>query len=148
MIKAVLFDNDGVMSRWLLPRFKMRRLAKQLRQDGIKVGMLSNVFWGVAQVYKLSRGYNGYDVLLLSYKERMAKPNPDFYMLAVKRLNLKPHEILFVDNRRELLEPAKKLGFKTLHSRSAKQLLIDVNHAIYKSNKKQPLKRSHIIGRG
>lgn len=148
MIKAILFDNDGVMSKWLLPRFRMRRLAKQLRQDGIKVGMLSNVIWGFAQVYKLTRGYDGYDLVLLSYKEKMSKPNPDFYMLAVKKFGLKPHEILFVDNRKDLLVPAQKLGFKTLHSKSARQLLVDINHLLSKENKRPPKRHPHLIGRG
>ena len=133
MIKAVLFDNDGVMSRFTIPRPAMRKLVRELKGHGIKVGMLSNVKWFVP-IYKLWRSYNGFDVLLLSYREKIAKPNPEFYRLAIKQLGVKSQEILFIDNKQKNLEPAQQLGFKTLHSTSGKQAHQDIKDCILKEN--------------
>lgn len=135
MIKAVLFDNDGVMSRFTIPRPAMRRLAQELRARGIKVGMLSNVTWAEALVYKLWHSYIGYDVLLLSYREKIAKPNPEFYKEAIERFDVEPQEILFIDNKEKFLEPAQKLGLKTLHSTSARQVHRDTIAIIQKENR-------------
>jgi hypothetical protein len=71
MIKAVLFDNDGVLSEWFIPKWKVRRLAKTLPARGIKIGMLSNVIYMLLPIYKLSHSYIGFDVMLLSCQEKM-----------------------------------------------------------------------------
>jgi putative hydrolase of the HAD superfamily len=42
------------------------------------------------------------------------KPQKKIYQIAIKRLKLKPEQMLFIDNSRENLEGAKKLGLKTL----------------------------------
>lgn len=137
MIKAVLFDNDGVMSRFTIPRPAMRKLAKNLQANGIKVGMLSNIIRPSAQIYKLWRSYIGYDVMLLSYREKLAKPNPEFYELAVQKFGVIPQEILFIDNNQKFLVPAQNLGFKILHSTSARQVYRDTVAIIEKENNKK-----------
>jgi 2-haloacid dehalogenase len=48
--------------------------------------------------------------------------NLKIYEIAVEKANVNPKEILFIDNNQENLDNAAKLGIKTLHYRSSKQL--------------------------
>jgi epoxide hydrolase-like predicted phosphatase len=134
MIKAVLFDNDGVLSKWFIPKWKVRKFAKTLPGYGLKIGMLSNVIYVLLPLYKLSHSYIGFDVMLLSCQEKMSKPNPKFYKLAVKKLNVKPEEILFIDNKKHWLEPAQKIGMKTIHATSSDQIIRDIKETLKKEN--------------
>jgi epoxide hydrolase-like predicted phosphatase len=102
------------------------RLAQILRQHDIRTGILSNVF--AMSVAKL-RGegfYDGFDPLILSCEEGLAKPEKTIYDAAIKQLDLPAHEILFIDDQPKFLEPAKKLGMKTIHAQSPQQIITDV----------------------
>jgi epoxide hydrolase-like predicted phosphatase len=134
MIKAILFDNDGVLSEWFIPKWKVRIFAKFLKRHGFKIGMLSNVWYVLLPLYKLSHSYIGFDVMLLSCQEKMSKPNPKFYELAVKKLGVKPEEIIFIDNKAHWLEPAKELGMKTIQATSSAQIINDIKRIIEKEN--------------
>lgn len=43
------------------------------------------------------------------------KPNPKFYIHAVKKLSSSPSQILFIDDNQKNIEEAKKLGISCLH---------------------------------
>ncbi len=45
----------------------------------------------------------------------MRKPNMDIYKYALRKFNIDPHMAVFIDDHRENLVPAKKLGIKTFH---------------------------------
>ena len=70
MIKAVLFDYGRVLYGPVIPNRKVRKLAKDLRKNGLKTGIFSNVFPFAAWVLKLSGEYHGFDPVILSYKEK------------------------------------------------------------------------------
>lgn len=59
---------------------------------------------------------------IISCNVKMRKPNIKIYKLLLKKLNLKPSEVLFIDNREYNLNPAKKLGIQTLLYKNNKQL--------------------------
>jgi putative hydrolase of the HAD superfamily len=45
----------------------------------------------------------------------LEKPNPEFFALAVKELNLKPNEVVHIGNRIDNdVKPAKSIGMKTI----------------------------------
>jgi FMN phosphatase YigB (HAD superfamily) len=134
MIKVVLFDNDGVLFRWMIPQIEVWKLAKDLQAKGIKTGILSNVDRIGAQIFKLLRGYRGYDVVFLSYRHGVKKPQDKFYELAVDHFKVKPDEILFIDDRKHWLAPADKLGMKTIHSRSTSQIIREIKQLIKQEN--------------
>jgi len=134
MIKVVLFDNDGVLFRWMMPQKKVWQLAKELKEHNIRTGVFSNVHRVIAQIYKLLGAYQDYDIVLLSYREKMKKPQKEFYDLAVKRFKVKPEEILFIDDREHWLKPATDVGIKTIHSRSTSQIIHDIKRILLKEN--------------
>ena len=56
-----------------------------------------------------------FDGLLISGEDRLVKPDAAIYELAITRFNLTPQETVFIDDKLENIEAAKKLNFKTIH---------------------------------
>ncbi len=48
---------------------------------------------------------------VLSYKEKVRKPDERIYRIALKACNAKAHEVIYIDDREDLTSAAKELGF-------------------------------------
>jgi putative hydrolase of the HAD superfamily len=134
MIRAVLFDYGRVLYGPLLPQRQLTRLAKQLRDEGVKTGILSNVFPAAAWAVRLIGGYRGFNPVILSYKVKSAKPDATIYQIAIKQLNLPSNEVLFIDNRLENIQAAKRVGMQTVHARETRQVVSDIKTILLKEN--------------
>ncbi|MEX0881370.1 MAG: HAD-IA family hydrolase [Candidatus Saccharimonadales bacterium] len=134
MVKAVLFDYGRVLYGPVLPHRKVRKLAKELRGQGIKTGILSNIFPLAAWVLRITGEYRGFNPIILSFKEEISKPNPGIYEVATKRLGLIPQQILFVDNSEVNVTAAAKLGMKIVLAKNSEQVVADVKKILLKEN--------------
>lgn len=130
----VLFDYGRVLNG-PLPHPKVRRLAKALREQGIKTGILSNTIFAVPWVLRLAGGYRGFEPIVLSSQEKVAKPDAKIYQIAIERSGVKPQEILFIDNRQENITAAKNLGIKVVLAKSPVQIITDVKKILLQENK-------------
>lgn len=134
MIRAVLFDYGRVLYGPVLPHRKVRKLAKELRKQEIRTGILSNIFPFAAWILKLTGGYRGFDPIVLSFKEKIAKPDIGIYETAIKRLGFRPEEILFIDNLKENITAAQKARMKTVLAKDSDQIVAEVKKIILKEN--------------
>jgi putative hydrolase of the HAD superfamily len=64
--------------------------------------------------------------LFISSKIHLAKPDPQAYRYVITKLKVKPEELLMVDDRRENLASAKKLGMNTLLYTTARRFKQDI----------------------
>ncbi|HEX5394911.1 MAG TPA: HAD-IA family hydrolase [Candidatus Saccharimonadales bacterium] len=133
MIKVVLFDYFRVVYG-PLPHPTIRKLAKRLREHGIRTGILSNTILGMPLAIRLTGGYRGFAPVILSSKVGIAKPNSGIYDIAIKRTGAKPREILFIDNRAENIEAARKLGLHVIRAKNAKQVNKEVGKVLAAEN--------------
>ncbi|PNR96315.1 HAD family hydrolase [Petrotoga olearia] len=53
-----------------------------------------------------------FDGMVISYKEKLLKPEKEIYQLLLNRFNLKPEETIFVDDIVENIQAAEELGIK------------------------------------
>jgi len=53
---------------------------------------------------------------------KVAKPNPEIYQIALKKLNIKPEECIFIDDQKKNCEAAEKLGIKSIVFENSVQL--------------------------
>ena len=60
--------------------------------------------------------------VMTSFEAQSAKPNILIYKKLLQKYSLSPKECIFIDDQEENLLPAKKLGIKTIHFISPKQL--------------------------
>jgi HAD superfamily hydrolase (TIGR01509 family) len=61
-------------------------------------------------------------VVFCSGDEGIAKPDPKAFELTLERLGLKPNEAVFIDDTREHVEAARKLGLKGILFTTAEEL--------------------------
>lgn len=79
-----------------------------------KTAVLSNANIGVLEKRigkdRLNAIFNN---IVVSAEVGIVKPDPDIYMILCERLNVKPSECIYVDDRQLFLESADKLGMRT-----------------------------------
>lgn len=102
------------------------RKAKQLRKKGYKIAILSDQ-WQVSREVQFPKKLEKiFPLNVISCDVGIRKPNPKIYQLLLKRLNIPAKNVLFIDNQKWNLEPAKKLGMKTILFKDNAQTLNDL----------------------
>lgn len=70
--------------------------------------------------------YPYFDEIILSWKVHMRKPEPEIYEYTLKRMGLKPEEVVFIDNYPINLPKPKEMGIRTILYKDAGQLKKDL----------------------
>jgi putative hydrolase of the HAD superfamily len=55
-----------------------------------------------------------FDEYVLSFEVKMMKPDPGIYQLALKKANCRPEEAVFIDDRWENIEAARRVGINSI----------------------------------
>ncbi len=113
---------------------KVYHLAEKLRKHGFKTGILSNIYEMTADALRQNGLYDGFDPVVLSCEEHLAKPDKVFYKRAVRRLGVKPEEIIFIDDQEKCRPPAVELGMHFVLARNPDQIVDDVKSIILEIN--------------
>lgn len=99
--KLVIFDD-------------MLMFVRELKAKGLKVGVMSNNIMPFVDVIKERQGFSEFELVLNSCEVGLSKPDEDIYQLALTELDLSPNEVLFIDDRKENIDTAKRLGMHVL----------------------------------
>jgi putative hydrolase of the HAD superfamily len=95
----------------------------KLKQRGLKTAILSNIGDDVyASVAGAFEWIHRFDVLVWSYQLGIAKPDPAIYLHTLRELGTRPDETLFIDDKRENVEAARKLGIRAIEFSSVEHL--------------------------
>jgi len=97
----------------------------KLKKQGYKIAVLSDQWFLSKEALMPEKIYKNFDETIVSCDVGVRKPNQKIYQLAVKKLKVSPKEILFIDNQKWNILPAKKLGMNTILFKSNKQLFSD-----------------------
>ncbi len=65
--------------------------------------------------------------IIVSGKEKLIKPDPKIFELAINRFKIKPSETLFIDDNVNNIISAKKMNFITHHFKNPEKLIDDLN---------------------
>jgi putative hydrolase of the HAD superfamily len=113
-------DHHNLMGRaWsaVRPATKMIALAREARQAGCAMALLSNSFGlDPYNPYQELGVWDLFDVTVISELEGIAKPDPAIYQIALDRLGLPGTACVFADDRHDNLVPAAALGIATVHA--------------------------------
>lgn len=89
-------------------------------KEKYKIALLSNNNKEYCDEYLFRPGLDKlFDKLVISYQVGYRKPSPEIYQILIKKLGLKPEEILFVDDDPTKLPAAESQGMKTLTYKGA-----------------------------
>jgi putative hydrolase of the HAD superfamily len=87
-----------------------------------KLAVLSNSPPGLTHWLADWNVLNFFDVVFCSGDEGIAKPDPKAFELTLERLGFKPDEAVFIDDTREHVEAARKLGLQGILFTTAEEL--------------------------
>ncbi|MFI6832204.1 HAD family hydrolase [Kribbella sp. NPDC050241] len=116
-LASILLRRDGtpVPAEGLIERMfahfehqpAMSALVRRARSLGIRTALLSNS-WG--NTYPRDTWDGMFDDIVISGEVGMRKPDQEIFLLAARRLDLKPEECVFVDDLELNVEAARALG--------------------------------------
>ena len=84
------------VNRALTPRAGVVEALAKLRDDGVKIGLISNCLADTSMLWPETPLAPLFDVAVLSYEVGLMKPDPGIYTLACNRLGVEPNDCLFI----------------------------------------------------
>ncbi len=96
--------------------------AVMISKSGFKTGILSNIPFEIADVFKELDWVKGFTRNTWSCYLRLAKPDPAIYHHVVDALQVRPEDALFLDDRQENVLSAEAVGLQGIIFRSVPQL--------------------------
>jgi len=90
-------------------------IALNLKNKNIPIYILSNFPGDQFDLFSSKNNYiQEFDDMIISGKVGLKKPDPKIYELCIKKFKCNPEKTLFIDDRPENTEAARKLKFKTI----------------------------------
>ncbi len=128
----IAFDLGGVFTKGdylterLVEREGMRSLVKNLKGE-YTVALITNdnteTFPVFEKKFGLSKLFQGQ---VVSGRVGASKPNPKIFSYLLQTFNARPEKTIFIDDKQENVEAAKKLGLKGIHFVSFPGLIKDL----------------------
>ena len=96
---------------------------RDLKERGYKIYILSNWSEPVYEANKNThlRFLKEVDGEIMSYRERMIKPDREIYELLCNRFNINPSEAVFLDDNAANVKGAKEFGLQAIHFKNYEQ---------------------------
>lgn len=117
-IREAFSDLHGMV----VPREYAVSWVRELKRKGYRVYYLSNYSRRAREQCSDVLEFTAYtDGGILSYKERLVKPDPAIYHLLMKRYGLKAKESVFLDDTLENIETARRIGMQGIWFQSREQ---------------------------
>jgi HAD superfamily hydrolase (TIGR01509 family) len=89
--------------------------AQQLRDQGYKVGLLSNIStWRMNDFFTSDELNSMFDEVVLSGEVGLIKPSPEIFELTAAKLGVKPEDCIMIDDILENVDGAQAIGMKTI----------------------------------
>jgi putative hydrolase of the HAD superfamily len=100
----------------------MFELINELKKRQIRVGLLSNINDRYTKLIRDFGFYQPFDPCLLSCEIGLEKPNRQAYEALLQAINIPAEEIVFIDDKLENVEAAKKMGIDAIVFESSQQV--------------------------
>ena len=103
----------SLVSEWddpMLPIAGMAELVEELKEKGYGIYLLSNASIRQHAYWPKIPGWLFFDGKVISADEKVMKPHPDYYRIALERFALKPEECFFIDDVPANIEGAEYCG--------------------------------------
>lgn len=95
----------------------MHELVAELDAAGVPLFAITNFsaeFWPPFRAREAAL-FDRFRGIVVSGDERLVKPDPAIYRLALERFGLEPHAAAFIDDNRANVEGAAALGIRAIH---------------------------------
>jgi epoxide hydrolase-like predicted phosphatase len=126
--RPIPISKRDIWNTWeKMPYFiEMVDFAKEMKQAGYVVGMISTTVAITAADIRAHGGYDLFDPVVLSCDVGYAKPDPEIYTIAMEHLpGIRPEEVVFLDDREMCLPPAQVLGMHTVLVKNSSEAIAE-----------------------
>lgn len=125
--------NHEIISQTFLKRSildtKVLNLARSIKKQGFDIGILSNITPETRRILP-KQWIDEFDHVFFSDQIKLAKPDPKIFSYIKEKLS--EHQIVFIDDKQENVDAAKRYGIKSilfeeyqsLREELAKQILV------------------------
>ncbi len=103
-------------------------LIHTLKKVGYKIAILSNYTTELRTRLNNQNIDQLFDEIIISGEIGFQKPDPRAFNILFEVLNLKPNEVIFVDDSEKSLETSKELGYTPILFENIKQFKIDLQN--------------------
>ena len=103
-------------------------ILKELKSDGLKLLALTN--WSAATFPIAEKRFaflEWFDGIVVSGREKLAKPDPAIFKLLIHRYHLEPSRTVFIDDQLYNVEAAEKEGFIAFRFSDPERLRLDLS---------------------
>ena len=107
------------------------QVLKKLKKQNYECFVLSN--WSAETFVGMTDDYpflNLFDGMIISGEEKLIKPDKAIYELAINRFQLIPQETIFIDDKLENIQAAKKLKMHTIHLENPEKIEIEIDNLL------------------
>lgn len=102
-------------------------LIGKLKENGYKIGFLSNTEIPTMTYFHDNNYGRHFDEAVFSCLENTAKPEKEIYHVILKKLQLEPHETIFIDDKPEYIDGATKVGINGIIFQDIEQVKKELN---------------------
>ena len=104
-------------------------IIRNLRKN-YRLGFISNTIKPHEQINRKRGLFGFFDVVLLSHKLGLTKDDKKIFLIAAKRLKVKPYECVFIDDIKDFVDVAESTGMKGIHFQNAERLKFDLDNIL------------------
>ena len=97
-------------------------IVRLLKNGGYKIALCTNNMMPFVELHNKRGDFNIFPIKIISCEIGMRKPDKEIYEYALKQLNVKAEECIFIDNKFENMEAAKNVGMNGILFKDARQL--------------------------
>lgn len=100
-------------------------------RPAVKTGLISNAWNNARQLFTETYAVaDAFDVMVISAEEKIMKPDPRIYQIALERLGVSGPESIFVDDVLENVHGAEALGMHGIHFHSTEQVRWEIERLL------------------
>ena len=113
---------------FFIPQKETLNIYKKLQREGHTLVLLSDQITELwVEINELHSISEYFDLVVISSETNFTKPDVRIYEYTLNECRGDPNNSIFIDDREENLEPAKKLGMKTILFENPNQLRKELN---------------------
>jgi len=116
--RAGIRGSDETLRDEILARFRLRpwmlKIVRDVRKNGTRAGILSDQTLWLDELNAEYDFFRRFDYVFNSYHMGKSKMDPSHFGDVVEALQVKPEEILFVDDNEGHIERARRQAWKTI----------------------------------